>query len=280
MSRIKEIFTYSVKEESVDWQNIITNQKCRYTGKKCFKSRKSNPNISIGTCTVSYGKENKEVIICPARLMERKQIFVDCLHLLTCHEPGNEIHIVPEVTIPGGSVDFVLVSTDKKRKVKDFVGIELQTMDTTGTVWPERQNLLHSFGLNVKNISDGKGYGINWKMTAKTILVQLHHKIETFENLNKHFVLVVQDCLLDYIKREFSFEHLSANANIGDSMHFHAYELDEDGCKYKLNLKERYSTDKDGIAKLLGLHANANVEFEEIAKVLEAKISDETLFEL
>jgi len=57
------------------------------------------------------------------------------------HEPGNELHIVSEVSIPGGSVDYFLVSA-KDGKVKDFVGIELQTLDTTGTVWPERQRLL------------------------------------------------------------------------------------------------------------------------------------------
>ena len=40
-------------------------------------------------------------------------------------------------------------------------------------------------------------------MTAKTILVQLNHKIATFEHLSKRLVLVLQDCLLDYMRREF-----------------------------------------------------------------------------
>jgi hypothetical protein len=56
---------------------------------------------------------------------------------LTVHEPGNELHIVGEINIPGGSVDYFFVSA-KERKVMDFVGIEFQTLDTTGTVWPER----------------------------------------------------------------------------------------------------------------------------------------------
>jgi len=114
--------------------------------------------------------------------------------------PGNELHIVPEVAISGGNVDYFLVTTDINRHIVDFVGIELQTMDTTGSVWPERQALLKELGiLAVNDITGNKHYGINWKMTAKTILVQLHHKIKTFEMLNKHFVLIVQGCLLDYI---------------------------------------------------------------------------------
>ncbi|MDP3002596.1 MAG: NotI family restriction endonuclease [Bacteroidales bacterium] len=134
---------------------------------------------------------NKEVIICPHRLIEKKKIFVDCLHLLTLHEPGNEIHIIPEINIPGGSVDYFIASALNK-KVIDFVGIELQTLDTTGTVWPERQGLITDLNL-VEEPAEGYGnktYGMNWKMTAKTILVQLHHKIDTFEYLNKHLVLV------------------------------------------------------------------------------------------
>lgn len=47
---------------------------------------------------------------------------------------------------------------------------------------------------------------------------------------------------------------------------------------YKIGLKERYSTDSIGISKLLGLQAKANIELEEMLKILEAKISDRTLF--
>ena len=43
-------------------------------------------------------------------------------------------------------------------------------------------------------------FGMNWKMTAKTILVQLHHKVDTFENLNRKLVLVLQQPLLDYMR--------------------------------------------------------------------------------
>lgn len=278
MSRIRELFTFSVDRDDVDWKEIVEQQRCGYTRKRCFKVRKSESEISIGTCVVQYGKDCKDVIICPHRLLERRQIFVDCLHLLTNHQPGNELHLVPEVSIPGGSVDYFLVSTDSQRKVKDFVGIELQTMDTTGSVWTERELLLHELGLKYEKAEENKSFGMNWKMTAKTILVQLHHKIDTFEHLNKHFVLVIQDHLLEYIKSEFSFDHINTNPLLGDSMHIHSYRIDKDGNNLKLKLDSRYSTDSSGIAKLLGLNANANIEFEEMAKTLESKISDSTLF--
>lgn len=280
MSRVRELFTFSVEKDDVKWKDVVKKQHCRYSNKRCFKVRKSQANISIGTCTVQYGQENKDIIICPHRLTERKQIFADCLHLLTSHQPGNELHLVPEVSIPGGSVDYFLVSTDSDRKVKDFVGIELQTMDTTGTLWPERELALQDLGLKKNILAPKMPFGMNWKMTAKTILVQLHHKIDTFESINKHLVLVIQDHLLEYIKTEFAFAHINTHPLIGDSMHFHSYKLKKEEKDYKLVLDSRHSTDSNGISKLLGLNANAKIGFDEIAKILESKISDSTVFSI
>lgn len=280
MSRISELFTFPVTDRSLPWKSIIDKQYCEYTSKRCFKVRKSEPEISIGTCVVKYGRDPEDIIICPHRLLQRNQIFFDCIHLLALHQPGNELHVIPEVGIPGGNVDYFLVSTDEKRKINDFVGIELQTMDTTGTVWPERQLCLYELGLIPEEPQVDKLFGMNWKMTAKTILVQLHHKIQTFQSLNKHLVLVVQDPLLRYIEKEFSFEHIHKNPLLGDSMHFHSYNLMELDNRYKLKLESRFSTDSEGISRLLGLKANANVELEEILSILQSKISDATLLRL
>jgi hypothetical protein len=278
-SKVLELFGQSSRTfGEFDWKTVVKRQRCPFTGTKCFKVRKSKPEISIGTCTVRYGKEEKDVIICPNRLLERKQVFTDSLHLLTLHAPGNELHVLQEISIPGGSVDYFLVSA-KAGKVKDFVAIEFQTLDTTGTIWPERQRLLRQKGLLVSesDVKSRNGFGMNWKMTAKTILVQLHHKVSTLEHFNKHLVLVVQDHLLNYMAREFNFGHLY-EARLGDPMHFHAYELNHERETFRLDLKKRLSTDASGIATCLGLQADAKVELEVIIGELEKKLSANTLF--
>jgi len=228
MSKVLELFGHSKNLSDEDWRTIVEEQHCPFLGCKCFKVRKSDPDNSIGTCNVLYGKNARPILVCPARLIERRQIFTDCLHLLTTHEPGNELHIISEVSVPGGSIDYFIVSA-KDDKVKDFVGVELQTLDTTGTVWPERQRLLRDLGLPRGDDAEHstKLFGMNWKMTAKTILVQMHHKIQTFEHVNKKLVLVVQDCLLDYMRRKFNFSHLQNPSALGDSMHIHAYRIDQ-----------------------------------------------------
>lgn len=279
MSKIVELFTFRLNDNKLDWRKIVKRQYCCYSQKRCFKVRKSEPSISIGTCVVEYGKSHEDIIICPHRLLQNNQIFLDCIHLLTLHEPGNEIHIIPEVSIPGGNVDYFLVSTNHHRKIVDFVGIELQTMDTTGTVWPEREMALYEKKIVSRPPKNVKSFGMNWKMTAKTILLQLHHKIQTFQSINKHLVLVLQNPLLEYIQKEFSFSHISQAPRLGDAMQFHSYsyvkaETDVDA---KIKLVKRCSTDSAGIATLLGLNANANVDLEEILAILESKISDSTI---
>lgn len=278
-SKVLELFgNLTSLKKGFNWAKVIQKQWCPFVDTKCFKVRKSNPKISIGTCAVRQGLDAKDIIICPNRLLERKQVFTDCVHLLTLHEPGNELHVVPEVSIPGGSVDYFLVSARKSR-VRDFVAIELQTLDTTGTVWPERQRTLKALGLETKraDTESRKGFGMNWKMTAKTTLVQLHHKIQTFEHIGKHLVLVVQNHLLSYMQSEFSFSHLST-ARVGDAMHFHAYKLSKEADSWRLDLETRVSTDAAGIAKCLGLQAEAKVELEVIVAELEKKISANTIF--
>lgn len=263
---------------ATEWATVVKGQDCPYLARQCIKVRKSAPDISIGTCSLTYGKGGTPIMICPFRFLERRQIFTDCLHLLTLHEPGNELHVVPEVSIPGGSVDYFLV-TARDGMVVDFVGIELQTLDTTGTVWPARQRFLNSIGIAVNEdaLASRKSFGINWKMTAKTILVQLHHKVETFEHLAKHLVLVVQDCLLAYMRGTFAFGHLN-DPRLGDTMHFHAYAFERTGREYRIQLTERRSTDAAGVLTALGLQAPARVELDVILANIQQKMSEDTLW--
>jgi hypothetical protein len=141
---------------------------------------------------------------------------------------------------------------------------------------------LTELGLNapLEAAEANKSYGMNWKMTAKTILVQLHHKIETFEGLGKAFVLSLQDYFLDYLFNNFNFSHLAEPARIGDSMHFHAYQLIDNGSCFSIDLTKRMSTDANGIATALGLQADPNVELQELLNILESKISKQTILQI
>lgn len=274
---VAELYGVSTKLEA-DWSSILSNHKCPFINGDCWKTRKSEPSISIGTCVLTYGKASETIIICPSRLIDRYQIITDCIHLLTKHTPGNELHLLSEVSIPGGSVDYVLVSA-RNRVAKDFVGIELQTLDTTGSAWPARQEFLASKGIRVEPY-EPKAFGMNWKHTAKTILVQMHHKAETFASLNRHLVLVIQDPLLRYLKKEFKFDHFSEPPDITDTVHIHSYELLEHAEQMRMSVQLHYriSSDVAGIAKSLGLRADSVVEEVMMLGILSNRLTNETVF--
>lgn len=118
---------------------------------------------------------------------------------------------------------------------------------------------------------------MNWKHTAKTTLVQLHHKVETFEHLGRKLVLVLQDVLMEYMRREFDFGHLTSPAALGDAMHFHPYLMTGNGNGgYRLSPGSRFSTDAAGIEKCLDLRADTRIELPEISSALQTRIGPNT----
>lgn len=276
MSRIAELFGYSANQKGIDWQNIVSEQKCPFLGKKCYKVRKSDPSISIGSCTVLYGDQQAPVIICPTRFTAGNKVFLDCLDLMAPLESGIELYVISEVNIPGGNVDFFLVSS-RNGKVIDFAGIETQALDTTGTVWLERQRLLRDLGVEQDERSRGEkaSYGINWKMTAKTVLVQIHHKVQTFEYIGKKIVLVLQDRLFNYMAQQFTFDHLHNPPVESDSLRFHVYHMSRDpnSQSFGITLSSKWSTDTAGVARCLGLRANPQVELQNMTQALEGRLS-------
>ncbi|MDR0523165.1 MAG: hypothetical protein LBG62_01915 [Candidatus Methanoplasma sp.] len=277
-SKVSEFFGVCVADGRAEWREVSRRQMCPFSGRKCTKVRKSDPGTSIGTCVLEYRGES--VIVCPVRLSEGGRAFADCVPLLSMHEPGNDLHAVPEMSVPGGSVDYFLVSV-KDGRVADFLGVEFQTMDTTGTVWPERQRLMIELGVIERDPDSGsrKSFGMNWKMTAKTTLMQMHHKAETFERLGKRLVLVIQKPFLEYMRREFSFAHIS-EASATDAIRIHSYDVERSGGSLRLRLDEALGTDSSGIAKAMGLKAEQDMDPREVAEALESRMSPETLLRI
>ena len=68
-------------------------------------------------------------------------------------------------------VDWILALLNRKKKLKEFVAVEVQTMDTTGTYRPEVEALYR--GAPVSRASDA---GINWENVSKRILPQIIYK--------------------------------------------------------------------------------------------------------
>lgn len=242
---------------------------CPFSNKKCFKIRKSNPDQTIGSCIVSY--KNKPLIICPNRFLERDIIFKDLTGFL---KPGHEYRVVPEIKVPGGSIDYCLISL-KRGKVLDFLGIEIQALDTTGSsgIWEAREDYFKG------KLRTSYGYGVNWKMTAKTALIQLLHKTETFEELGKKIVVVMQDSLYDYISKEFDTSSVKKGLN-SNTVIFRIYTCVESRRNFSLVFAENRSTNSKGVATLVKLKETQKIEERDIIHNIENKLNESRVLKI
>jgi hypothetical protein len=76
MSKVVEFFgvsTHGREATAERLRTLIESQACPYRNSRCIKTRKSAPDVAIGTCVVTHS--DKVVIICPHRMLERRKVF-------------------------------------------------------------------------------------------------------------------------------------------------------------------------------------------------------------
>lgn len=111
MSKINEIFgQYVGGGESPDLTEALRDQRCPHIDKACYKGRKSDPDTSIGTCSLLFDNEPQPVLICPEPLAKEDALFSDCLDLLDFSRQDSEVYRIPEVTTRAGRIDYVLAA--------------------------------------------------------------------------------------------------------------------------------------------------------------------------
>jgi len=134
----------------------------------------------------------------------------------------------------------------------------------------------HAFSV-VPEISMPRGNidWINWKMSAKAILVQMHHKAAAFEELRKKLVLVLQRELFDYITKEFRISQLR-DATPSNHIHFHVYDCVEMNNRLALMLASRKSTDIRGVIRrvedTLNLGRESTISEADVIDKIKAKM--------
>lgn len=280
-NRVNELFgLYTNGDEFPDLSEALLMQKCPWAqnNSTCFKTRKSDSSIAIGTCSLCFDKLDQPLIICPSRLKDRNQIFIDCLQFITGSITGSELYLIPEVGTSAGSIDFMLVAARGKTPV-DFVAIELQTLDTTGSIWNYRQKLLKDNGYDVEDGRSKGCVGVNWKMTAKTILAQMVQKSELFADMSKNLVLVCQSPLYAYMERNFNFSNVRSIPDNRDVLHFHMYDYRPIDGKMRLSLASTRSASLQVVQGIMGRNTDVNQELSEILSTLSSRLRPEYRFE-
>ena len=176
---------------------FATNQKatqdrerhwCPFVDKKCYKQ--SRPiSYPFGVCSAHI--QGKDIAVCPRRFLDQWNVFKDIAqhHFKSTHD----LLLFPEIGLKGiGSFDFVLVKhRPLSSEIEDFVVIEFQTGQTTGT--GQLVQGLKDFLAGESIVYKSYNFGINaydiWKRTFTQVLA----KGIILENWGRKIYWVVQE---------------------------------------------------------------------------------------
>ena len=141
---------------------------------------------------------------CPQRFYQ-----VDLLQDVVSHcwpgTPPNNPRFAHEVHMEKfGTVDLVIADLDSERnQINEFVSVELQAVDLSGSVEPAYSALL-----NHQQIVETT-FGVNWANVRKRYMDQLVAKSFYHNRWGTRIVAVMQTPLYDYLRRHIQFDELT-----------------------------------------------------------------------
>lgn len=192
--KIVEFFGHASDDASAEALAIRGKLWCPLVDRKCSKTL-SDGTIS-GACTVRQANSGP-VICCPKRLYDgnyqvlhdvaeaafgagTRLIFAgnqaglrhDGLDVLVFGKGSGKELPLPRAGGQGGFfVDWILALVDLNGSLKDFVAVEVQSIDTTGNYRGQRDTLLRG-----QAFSGYSKAGLNWENVSKRILPQIVYK--------------------------------------------------------------------------------------------------------
>lgn len=173
------------------------NFHCPFTKKQC--SKRAN-DIPYPVCTIKRKNSGDPVCVCPKRFYEIDFVSDVLKYAWPFLPPKNPV-VATEVKMEGfGNVDYVLADKGATGKIENFLSIELQAIDITGTVKDAYESIVSGqYLINKKN------YGLNWKNVYKRYIHQLISKGFYHHHWESKIIAILQDKLYNYMKEDASF---------------------------------------------------------------------------
>jgi hypothetical protein len=202
---VVELFGYRSDDGSSIARDAANNDYCPFIEKTCTKTN-HDKSVIYGVCSVSYGISKDigtEVIVCPKRLYTNTySVLQDAVddawpdqgyELITggtleelgekakdCEKPAIAFgqHSGNEVEASGMSMDWVIQTYENNGRLEaeEFIGIEVQSIDTTGNYRDNREAyMVVKQGKSLNKIPNSE-HGLNWANVHKRLIPQLIRK--------------------------------------------------------------------------------------------------------
>ncbi|MFQ5851510.1 MAG: NotI family restriction endonuclease [Candidatus Binatia bacterium] len=267
-----EIFGYPHSNTSSKAEQVRAEHWCPFVDKVCYKQSRLI-DYPFGVCSAHVNDD--EVAVCPRRFLDGHTIFTDIAqhHFKTI----NDILVFSEIRLADiGSFDFVMVKHKPMcPEIEDFVAIELQTSQTTGT------------GQLVQGLKDylgGKsvfqksyGFGLNLYDIWKRSFTQILNKGVIMENWQKKIYWIVQEPVYRYFETRYSLQSLDFQRH--HSTVFALYVLKRTKEAFELVASRKISASMDRL--FAAFRNNSNIpSVEKFLEAIKRKIESEAQISL
>jgi len=209
---------------------------CPFQNSVCTKRSHSSAD-PFPVCSVFRQRRDEErvpIIVCPRRLYAA-DIYDDVIeHVWPGDKPKNPIR-VHEVKMGNvGKVDMVIADlSNEGRSVKNFVSIELQAIDITGTYEPAYTSIVLNRPLKTRPT-----YNFNYRNVQKRFITQLIDKGFFHHHWGTKIIAVVQDFIYDNLKERISFAEVDIERSNVIFMQYSMIPVDTpDGMRFDLKLR-------------------------------------------
>lgn len=273
---INEFFGYRLDDLSQEASSAATNEYCPFLRERCTKVL--HGGLVAGVCTLKPAR-SEPAICCPNRLYaDDYQVLRDVAakayipglpllpgasakqHAIATSSPavavwgkrwGGELPLPKRAGGGAYFVDWVLALLDSGGTLKEFVAIEVQSIDTTGT-----------YRNGVAAARNGRSQeattaGLNWENVNKRILPQLLYKGHVLQRESKCYKGLffitpapVYAKLMERLGGEGALLRYPMKAS---TITFMAYDLDDtsltDGHPATLKLSREFTTDTGQVAQ-------------------------------
>ena len=210
-----EMFGYPHSNKTSRADHARTKHWCPFVDKVCYKQSRLI-KYPFGVCSAHVN--GNEIALCPRRFLDDHTVFTDIAqhHFKTVHD----ILVFPEIRLEDvGSFDFVMVKHKPMTpEIDDFIAIEFQTGQTTGT-----GKLVQGLKDYVKGIDVSQktyGFGLNLYDVWKRTFTQILNKGVIMENWGKKIFWVVQEPVYKNLKHDIISKTSGPNPSIRRFLHF------------------------------------------------------------
>lgn len=182
------------------------NFTCPYIRTRCPKRSTQLRTEPYPVCSLWRAKDRQTdptkdlIFVCPKRFYAVDFLTEVIQHCWPGEKPRNPM-VAPEVKMEGfGNVDFVIADVGDDGEVSQFLSVELQAIDITGSAFDAYQALRAGNDLEKRPT-----YGFNWDNVYKRYITQLIRKGYFHHHWKSKIVAVIPEQVYQYIKGRADF---------------------------------------------------------------------------